>query len=288
MDKKYPIGNDMIKWVSTDWLDSHLNEDIIIIDTQPNVHDYIKEHIPGARYMNQSLLRVPLNGLPAQYVPESVVQALFRRLGIDGDKPVIVYTGVGPFKGWGDGLEQTMVAYTLARFGHKKVHILDGGIDKWKNENKALDQTYPDVKSSDFKVNVQKDFMVSLDEVADLKDKENVVLLDARPADVYAGQGPWRKAGHIPGAVNLPWKSLMDDDNPRLLKPDEEIHKIIESVGATRDKQIICSCGTGREATNEFNLFRFYLGYPSVKIYEGSFTEWVANDKETVTGDSPD
>ena len=288
MTKKYPLGNGAIKWISTDWLTSHLNDDLIIIDTQPNVHDYIKEHIPGARYMNQSLFRVPLKGLPAQYVPEEVVQSLFRRLGIDKEKSVVVYTGVGPHKGWGDGLEQTMVAYTLARFGHKNVYILDGGIDKWNDENKPTNQIYPKVNPSTFTVDVQTDFMVSFDDVRALKDKKDVVLLDARPADIYAGQGPWRKPGHIPGAVNLPWKSLMDDNNPRLLKPDEEINKLIESVGATKGKTIICSCGTGREATNEFNLFKFYLGFPSVKIYEGSFTEWVANDQETVTGKSPE
>ncbi len=288
MTKKYPLGNGAIKWISTDWLKSHLDDDLIIIDTQPNVHDYIKEHIPGARYMNQALLRVPLKGLPAQYVPEEVVQSLFRRLGIDKEKPVVVYTGVGPHKGWGDGLEQTMVAYTFARFGHENVYILDGGIDKWNDENKPTSQLYPEVTPSSFTVEVQSDFMVSFDEILTLKDKDEVVLLDARPADVYTGQGPWRKPGHIPGAVNLPWKSLMDDNNPRLLKPDEELHKLIESVGATKDKTIICSCGTGREATNEFNLFKFYLGFPSVKIYEGSFTEWVANDQETVTGESPE
>lgn len=93
---------------------------------------------------------------------------------------------------------------------------------------------------------------------------------------------------HIPGAVNLPWASLMDEGNKRLLKPDDEIQAILESKGVRPDKTIICSCGTGREATNEFLLFKWYLGYPKVKIYEGSFTEWsLYPDNPTVTGKSP-
>jgi thiosulfate/3-mercaptopyruvate sulfurtransferase len=80
----------------------------------------------------------------------------------------------------------------------------------------------------------------------------------------------------------------MDEKNKRLLKPDEEIEAILDAKGVTRDRVIICSCGTGREATNEFLLFKWYLGYPKVRIYEGSFTEWSSYpDNPTVTGGSP-
>jgi|MTBAKMStandDraft_1061839.scaffolds.fasta_scaffold13649_1 thiosulfate/3-mercaptopyruvate sulfurtransferase len=80
----------------------------------------------------------------------------------------------------------------------------------------------------------------------------------------------------------------MNPDNPRLLKSDEEIAAILKERGITRDKTIICSCGTGREATCEFLLFRFYLKFPKVRIYEGSFTEWTAcPDNPVVTGKSP-
>jgi len=80
----------------------------------------------------------------------------------------------------------------------------------------------------------------------------------------------------------------MDPENPRLLKSDEEIHQIIGACGVHREKTVICSCVTGREATNEFLLFKFYLGHPKVRIYEGSFTEWVAYpDNPTVTGKDP-
>jgi thiosulfate/3-mercaptopyruvate sulfurtransferase len=80
----------------------------------------------------------------------------------------------------------------------------------------------------------------------------------------------------------------MDDENPRLLKPMDEIGVILAENGVGRDKEIICTCGTGREATNEFLLLRFYLDYPRVRIYEGSFTEWSSHpENETVTGPDP-
>jgi thiosulfate/3-mercaptopyruvate sulfurtransferase len=284
----YPPGEGRIRWISTDWLEEHLDKNLMKVDVQPNVHDYILEHIAGAVYFNEGLLRVSLKGRPAVYGPDGVMQANFRRIGLVSDQPVVVYTGLGNFKKWGDGLEQTMMAYTLVRFGHTAVYLLDGGLDKWKKEGKPVTRVFPPVRESTFTVRVQRDFYVEYEEFKSIKDRSDVILLDARPSPLYEGQGPWIKPGHIPGAVNLPWTSLMTADNTRLLNPDDEIQTILESKGITRDKTIICSCGTGREATNEFILFKWYLNYPKVKIYEGSFTEWTAYpENPTVTGKNP-
>lgn len=285
----YPSGEGTVRWISTEWLEENLKEDSVnILDNQPNVHDYISEHIPGAVYFNEGLLRIPLKGRPAVYVPPEVMQAHFRRIGLHPHIPVVVYTGVGIFKGWGDGLEQTMVAYTLARFGHETIYVLDGGLNKWKEEGRPLTKKFPTVKESGFTVEVKKDYFIEYEKFKDIKDKKDVILLDARPADVYQGQGPWIKPGHIPGAVNLPWASLMDGKNKALLKPVEEITSIVKTHGMSPEKTVICSCGTGREATNEFILFKWYLQYPKVLIYEGSFTEWSSYpENPTVTGKNP-
>ncbi len=289
MTKEYPHGDGVVKWVDTQWLMDHAtDEDLMILDAQPNVHDYIKAHIPGAIYMNEGLLRIPKKGLPAQYVPETVIEPLFRRVGLEADRPVVVYTGKGLFSGWGNGLEQTMMAYTLARFGHKNVYVLDGGFEQWMQDEGPTSQVFPEVTESNFGVEVQREYFVAYDAFRTLKDRENVVLLDARPANVYEGQGPWIKPGHIPGAINVPWKVFMTDENPRKLRPDDEIQAILDEHEITPDKTVICSCGTGREATNEFLLFKWYLGFPKVKIYEGSFTEWSSYPQNpTVTGTNP-
>lgn len=285
----YPSGDGKVKWVSTDWLfEKSKDENIMILDTQPNIHDYIQEHIPGAMYMNEGLLRVSQKGRPGVYTPSEAVQSIFRRLGLKHEVPVVVYTGVGSVKGWGDGLEQTMIAYSLARFGHDAIYVLDGGIDKWKMEKKTLTKEFPKSKESDFKVKVRKNYFVTYEEFKKIKDDEDVIVLDARPRNIYEGQGPWIKPGHIPGAINLPWATLMDNSNRRLLKPLTTIHEIIDQLEITPDKTIVCSCGTGREATNEFLLFKWYLEYPQVKVYEGSFTEWSSYpENPTVVGKNP-
>jgi thiosulfate/3-mercaptopyruvate sulfurtransferase len=289
MAKAYPHGKGAVKWVSTDWLQTHLeDEGLTILDCQPNIHDYIAEHIPGAVYLPEGLLRLSRGGTPGVFVHPESVQPVLRLLGLRASAPAVVYTGTGPVKGWGDGLEQTMVAYSLARLGHDQVYVLDGGIDRWKEEQRPLTKVFPKVEESDFIAQVRREYFVEYEEFKTIKDREDVLLLDARPPAMYEGQGPWIKPGHIPGAVNLPWASLMDEKNKRLLKPDEEIQAILEAHGATPDRTIVCSCGTGREATNEFVLFKWYLGYPQVKIYEGSFTEWTSYpDNPTVTGSSP-
>ena len=288
MERTYPYGTGVVKWVSTEWLAGNLGSDqIMLIDTQPDVHDYIKRHIPGAVFMHEGLMRCPMNGTPAYYIPAEAVQMIFRRVGLRNELPAVVYTGSGGFKGWGDGLEQTMIAYSLARFGHKNVYILDGGLDKWVEEDRSLTKEFPIVQQSDFEVNVDESLFVEYDEFAQMLGRDDVMVLDVRPANMYEGQGPWNKPGHIPGAVNMPWQSLMDKKNKRLLKPHEELEDILAEHQVGRDQMIYVSCGTGREATNVMCLLKWYFHFPGVRLYEGSFTEWVALDNPTVTGKMP-
>ena len=289
MKKDYPHGKGKVKWISTDWLAENLKkEEMLILDVQPNVHDFIEEHIPGAVYLTEGLLRCTENNLPAMYVPPVAVEQVFRRTGLKRDIPAVVYTGAGAAKGWGDGLEQTMMAYSLVRFGHNLVYVLDGGLDKWKAEGKPLTKEFTPVKASDFAVQVQEDYFIDYQTFKAIKDSKDVITLDARPADAYEGQKYWIKPGHIPGTIHVPWRSLMADGNPALLKPDQEIQAILDKNGIHPDKMILCTCGTGREATNEFILFKWYLDYPRIKIYEGSYTEWTAYpENPTVTGKNP-
>ena len=289
MARRYPYGTGPVKLVSTEWLAGHLTDKkLVILDVQPNIHDYILEHIPGAIYLSEGLFRTYEGNLPTLWVGPAVIEEILGNAGIESDMPVVVYGGVGEYKKWGDGLEQTMVAYTLARYGHTSVYLMDGGLDQWKKEKRPISQEYPKVKKTRFRASIRKDFFVTLAEFLEIKDRKDVIVLDARPAAVYEGQGPWPKPGHIPGAINLPWASLMDDTNKALLRPEREIDEILKTRGVTPDKTIICTCGTGREATNQFILLRSYLGFPNVRLYEGSFTEWVQiPGNRTVTGKNP-
>jgi thiosulfate/3-mercaptopyruvate sulfurtransferase len=295
MAKTYPYGkgNGTVRWVNTEWLAGHLEDrDLMILDCQPNIHEYIQDHIPGALYAHENLFRIHTGAGPIRWIPPEAAEILFRTLGIEPEQPVVICSSSGPLTTCGnfigDGLEQTMLAYTLARFGHRNVYVLDGGLEKWKDEKRPVTREFSIAKPSSFTVNLRKDFYLEYHEFLRLKDQPGVLLLDARPAPVYEGQGPWIKPGHIPGAVSLPWKSLMDDRNKKLMKPDDQIQALIQAAGASPEKTIICSCGTGREATNEFLLFRHYLGYPRVFLYEGGFTEWTSfKDNPVVTGKNP-
>ncbi len=274
----YPRGDGKVKLVTPAWLSDRMNDaDLTIIDTQPNVHDYIQEHIPGAVYLTEGVLRVSNRGFPTSFSPDTCIQESFRRAGLKAGSPVVVYTGKGVFSGWGDGLGQMMIAYTLAKYGHDIVYILDGGIDRWKSEGGEISQEFPTIEPSGFTAKVHDDYAIGYDEFRQIKDNDGVVVLDARPVAFYEGRsGPWRKRGHIPGAISLPWRSLMDDANPAKFRPNDELDTILEAHGVDRTRTVICTCGTGREATNEFILLKWLYLYPNVRIYEGSITEWTA------------
>jgi thiosulfate/3-mercaptopyruvate sulfurtransferase len=294
MEKSYPYppGGGKVSWVSTGWLEDHLDDrNLQILDIQPNVHDYINAHIPGAVYVNENLFRIHQK-IPNFWMQPDRVQTILQGIGIRKDTPALVYTSYGPLsactKYIGDGLEQTMVAYTLARYGHRTVYVLDGGLIKWQQENRPVNQEFPTMQESDFRVDLQKDLFIGYKEFRDIKDHEKVLLIDARPSVVYEGKGPWPKPGHIPGAISIPWASLMEEKNKTLLKPEDQIRKMVTEKGVTGKKEILIYCGTGREATNEFIILKWFLGLPHVRLYEGSFTEWTAYpENPTVTGKNP-
>jgi thiosulfate/3-mercaptopyruvate sulfurtransferase len=288
MNYPYSKGDKKVKWVSTEWLEDNMDTELMIFDVQPDIHDYIKEHIHGAFYLNEWFLREMQGSDPAKYIPAEAIEILFRKIGIRKDMPTLVYTGKGFYSKKGDGWGQTMAAYSLVRFGHEDVYILDGGIDKWKKEERGLTKVFPVVEESGFEVNTREEYYIEYEEFKDIKDNDDVVVLDARPFKYYAGPSLWSKDGHIPGAKNLQASALMNPKNRQLLKPLDEIKSLIQEREATPDKKIICYCGTGREATNLFLVFKWYLDYPDVRIYEGSITEWVQrDDNPTVTGPNP-
>ena len=279
------MGNTKVKWVETEWLEDNLDDNLLIFDVQPDVHDYIKEHIHNAFYFNEGFLREMQGNDPTRYIPQDAISTIFGKLGIKKDKPILFYTGKGPYSKKGDGWGQTMAAYSLVRFGHENVHILDGGIDKWKKEERGLTKVFPTVKESEFEVEIHKEYYIEYEEFKNIKDNDDVVVLDARPFKYYAGPSLWSKEGHIPGAKSLQAAALMNPKNRQLLKPKDELKSLIGEREATPDKTVICYCGTGREATNLFLVFKWYLDYPDVRLYEGSITEWVQrDDNPTVTG----
>ena len=105
----HPPGKGVVKWISTEWLADHIeDDDLLILDVQPNIHDYIMGHIPNAVYMNEGFLRSACEALPAMYVPPEALKPVLDRAGLDPDMPTVIYSGAGRYSrctaGIGDGL----------------------------------------------------------------------------------------------------------------------------------------------------------------------------------------
>jgi thiosulfate/3-mercaptopyruvate sulfurtransferase len=233
-----------------------------------------------------------IGGIPVRWIPAELAQVLFRTLGFDHDRPIVIYAdgkpAQAPAAAAGDGFEAGMVAYTLVRFGCCRVMLLDGGLEQWRAEDRPLEQDFSRTSPSSFTVEVPVDLFIGYEECARIKDDSEVVLVDTRPVSWYEGQGPWRRPGHIPGAVSLPATRLMDEHNATRLKPETEIRAILSELGIMPEKTIICSCGTGRTAATVFLILTWYLGYQDVVMYEGGFTEWASHlENPVVTGKNP-
>jgi thiosulfate/3-mercaptopyruvate sulfurtransferase len=282
-----------IRWITPEWLAAHRNDaGLIVIDCRQNSHAYFMDHIPNAIHLHEGLLRMHIGGMPARWIPAEAAHVLFRTLGLGQDSPIVVYSEGrlknAPAPTAGDGLEAAFVAYTLVRFGCRRVMILDGGLVQWRAEGGLMAQDYGTTSPSAFSVEMPIDLFIGYEEFVRIKDRPEVILLDTRPSAWYEGVSPWRRPGHIPGAVNLPATLLLDPENPTLLKPEKDIRSILAVLDITPEKTIICSCGTGRTATSVFLILKWYLGYPDVVMYEGGFTEWVSHeDNLTVTGTLP-
>jgi len=291
-------GNDCtgavaVRWISPAWLDDHRDTSLpVIVDCRQNSHAYFTNHIPGAVWLSDALLRVHTGLVPVRWLGPEPAQILLSHIGISRDEPVVVYSSGGPKSPTGlctgDGLEQYFVAYSLARYGCRQVLVLDGGLERWRAEGRPLSHAFGSTTPSGFTADVQESFLIGYNTVVQRKDSPGVILLDTRPLAWYEGQGPWSRPGHIPGAVNLPAAMLLNPDNLTLLKPVGEIQEILARAGIVPEKTIICSCGTGRIATLVFLILKFLLGYPDVLMFEGGFTEWISHpDNPVVTGKNP-
>ena len=252
------------------------------IDARP-VAKYLAGHLRGAVHLDDEVLRGPSGALPVQLRRVEELAAIFARAGVSADTPVLVY-GDGE-----DPLAAAIVAYALLKTGHQRVLILDGGFDAWRGVA-DVSQEHGVFKVSDWSGSPPADpVAASLEDVRRMVDTDEGVLVDARPAKLYRGEGRnWIRNGHIPGAVNLDWKSLMRADNEALFRPRKEIEGLLREAGLDPSYPTIVYCGTGREATLLYLYLRCVLGWQRVTLYEGSWTEWSADPSLPVAiGDEP-
>ncbi|TVR58720.1 MAG: sulfurtransferase [Candidatus Competibacteraceae bacterium] len=259
--------------VSTDWLAKNLDHpNIRIIEVSVNPGLYERGHIPGA--VNFSWHR-DLNDLVRRdIVSQENFEALLSQAGVGPDTTVILYGDTNNwFAAWG--------AWVFDIYGVDDVKLLDGGRAKWEAENLTLSTRAPEYAPTDFKVaEVNSALRARLPDVlAVVEGQSEAKLIDIRSADEFQGKifappGVIElavRAGHIPGAVNVPWVKAVNEDGT--FKSPEELKKIYAEAGVDGGTPIITYCRIGERSSHTWFALTQLLGY-EVRNYDGSWTEY--------------
>ncbi|WP_035991614.1 sulfurtransferase [Leptolyngbya sp. KIOST-1] len=275
-----------IDFVSPQWLADHADDtDLRILDVRMNPLDYINSHIPGAVNIADNTFRGPNGRLPVQYWEQQKIEALFREAGVNNDSHVVIYSDGNSILG------STMVAYLLERGGLDRVSVLDGGFKGYREASLPVTKAFPQYERGNFTLADNEAIRVTLDQVREfLSGDADVVFIDPRPAALFAGEEEiFIRNGHIPGANNIPWPTFTaGEDNFHQLKALDDIRALLAARDITPDDDIVVTCSTGREATLQYVVLKHLLGYPNVRVYEGSWTEYSAQpDLPVATGRDP-
>jgi thiosulfate/3-mercaptopyruvate sulfurtransferase len=274
--------------VSAEWLYNHLGDaDVRPVDVRWYLTErgrgraeYNEAHIPGAAFMDidDDLAAPPENGpgrhpLPS---PEAFAQAA-GHAGIGPNTHVIAYDASG-------GAYATRLWWLLRYFGHARVSLLDGGWQAWQAAGYPTASGEEQVLRAEFTPNPQPDMVMNADAVDQLRGANGALLIDARAAERYEGRtepiDP--RAGHIPGARNMPYANNMRPDST--WKSPDELRAQYNSLGADTAAQVVCYCGSGITATHD--IFALHLaGRDDARLYEGSWSDWSSDpDRPAATG----
>jgi thiosulfate/3-mercaptopyruvate sulfurtransferase len=246
---------------------------IVEVDYDPE-NSYRQGHIQGAtliwwkRDINDPITRDIVN--KAQF------EELMSRNGIIPNSEVILY---GDFNNW----FAAFVFWVFKYYGHEKVKIMNGGRKKWEIEKKSYTKDEPQIQRSKYISQPPNEGVRAyLFDVRRAVDRNDTVLVDVRSPKEFSGEitAPpeypmehAQRGGHIPGANNIPWASAINDTDGTF-KAVEELEKIYGSKGVSRDKDVICYCRIGERSSHTWFVLKYLLGYPQVRNYDGSWTEW--------------
>lgn len=275
-----------IQFVSPDWVAQHQSDrNLRVLDVRINPLEYFAAHLPNAVHIADNTFRGPNGLLPVQYWNTSKLGQLFSEAGVARDSQVLVYSDAR------DILGATMVAYLLERSGVKNIAVLDGGLAGYKASGQPTTQAFPKYSPTRFTVQDNPAIRVTLADVRDFLNNPKVKFIDPRPPRLFTGEEKlWTRNGHIPGARNIPWVTFTqgnpatNEGNFHKLKTLDEIKQILASKSITPADDVIVSCSTGREATLQYVVLKHLLGYPKVRVYEGSWTEYSQSDLPIETG----
>ena len=233
--------------------------------------NYDKGHLPGAAYLDlQADLSDKGSKLRFTLPPLADLTRAFAAKGVGHGTFVVLYSHASPV--WA-----TRIWWMLRSVGFDDVAILDGGLDKWKAENRPL-QTEPTVHpSATLSLRARPEIFVDKDKMKDAIGAAGTLTLNALSHDQHTGAGGvvYGRAGRIAGSSCVPAASLFGAD--KALKPIADLRAAFEGVGAAPDKHVLVYCGGGIAATLDAFVLTALLGHRNVSVYDNSMQEW-AND----------
>jgi thiosulfate/3-mercaptopyruvate sulfurtransferase len=238
--------------------------DILIVDLCSE-ESWQRGHIPGAVRVTPSEIMLGEKPAPGQLPPIERLNSLISRLGLNPQTLVVSYDDEGG--GWAGRF-----IWTLETIGHQRTAYLNGGILAWRaaglQETDQITEREPQAQTC----SLNETFRASRDYIEQNLGNPDIVIWDARSPAEYSGEKVLAaRGGHIPGAINGEWTSLMDLDDHRRFRPDLEAH--LAQLGLTRDKEIITHCQTHHRSGLTWLAARL-LGYEKIRAYDGSWSEW--------------
>ncbi len=263
-----PLRTDML--VSTDWLAAHLDDpDLVLLSVGATPDFYDHGHIPGARQLRLEQIAVTRGGIPNELPPESVLQQVFAAAGVGNNSRVVLY---------GDrfNLLAARAYFTLDYLGlAAHAALLDGGLDKWRAENRPLSTETPAIKPGTLKLAPRRELLINTEQMREFAAKKSATLIDARPLAEFTGKQASedvREHGHIPGATSLYWMDMLVSRENPVLKPEAELRRMYAEAHAEPGHQLITYCRTGMQSSFDYFVAK-YLGYAPA-MYDASFYEW--------------
>jgi len=273
--------------VSTDWLAANLDRPGLVIldvrgkvlppsDPQPWYHsypdDYAQSHIPGARFVNW-ITDITVDGPDhMQIAPSEKFAAFMSGIGVGDGVHVVAYDSAG-------GMFAARVWWALNYYGHTEVSVLDGGWTAWTAENRPVTADLPDITPLPFVANISPDLRLTKADVL-AKLGTDTRLIDVRTPEEYRGEvARAKRKGHIPGAVNLPGKTLIGGANGTFSGNDALKAKFADAGADSDDADVVLYCNGGVSASLGLLAYRA-AGFTGGTVYDGSWKDW-GNDDET-------
>ena len=263
--------------VSTAWLAAHrADPDLRLIDASWYLPDsgrnakaeYQTAHIPGARFFDIDEITDHRSALPHMAPPPEKFISRLRAMGIGDGHQVVIYDGSGLFSA-------ARVWWTFRLMGKTDVAVLDGGLPKWRAEGREIEDMPPIVRDRHMTVSRQNHLVKDVTQVAHAAKLGEAEIIDARGAPRFKGEipepRPGLRAGHIPGAKNVPYSTLLNPDGT--MKSPEALRAVFEAAGVNLAQPAITSCGSGVTAAI-LSLALERIGHRNHALYDGSWAEW--------------